>query len=352
VNISEILNNLSKRERRHFEFGQKTLDKLLEEVGPIIKAAAKSNIRKPAEVANLLNRRSIRTACGDVWTSLLVKDLLALLYEGVITRAPVVKRSLPASTKRLEANELTKKDIERIKNVAVKLESNKLAAARAARSKRERREMDSTRFKSEPRSLIHSDVKRHVSLLESYSAEALQKRWLNCLKNYLKPESQFPRALLNEMMTAIDEEWRRRKQSTIGLKRDEWPSTEVGLTTTSSLSVNWPEKGILSFVGYRVGKTNPTRPETLRKLILEAVFLREIPPILPRFMMAEWGDPGTKVRLLKIANVLAAFARNAKNKRKLVMSLSIKSWEEDLEHLRQKFWLPHFCYATEMWPSG
>ncbi len=349
---TEILNNLSERERRHFEFGHKTLDKLLEEVGPIIKAAAKSNIRKPAEVANLLNRRSIRTACGDAWTSLLVKDLLALLYEGVIKRAPVVKRSLPASTNRLEAKELTKKDIERIKNVVVKLESKKLAAARAAQSKRARREGDSTGFNPEPVSLSLEDVEKHIALLPSDSADALKSRWLNCLRNYLKPESQFPRAHLNEMMTAIDKEWRRRKQSTIGLKRDEWPSTEVGLTTTSSLSVNWPEEGILSFVGYRVGKTNPTRPETLRKLILEAVFLREIPPILPRFMMDEWGDPGTKVRLLKIANVLAAFARNAKNKRKLDMSLSIKSWEEDLEYLRQEFWLPSFYDLTGAWPSG
>jgi hypothetical protein len=351
MNMSEVLNRLSERERRHFEFGQKTLDKLLDEVGPIIRAAAKSNIRKPAEVANLLNRRSIRTACGDAWTSLLVKDLLSLLYEGDIKRAPVLNRSPPASTKGLEAKELTKKDIERFKNVVVKIESNKLAAARAARLKRERREIGSTRFKSEPRSLLRSDVERHVSLLESDSAEALRNRWLNCLKDYLKPESQFPRDLLNEMMTAIDEEWRRRKQSAIGLKRDEWPSTEVGLTTTSSLNVSWPEEGILSFVGYRVGKTNPTRPETLRKLILEAVFLREIPPILPRFMMDEWGDPGTKVRLLKVANVLAAFARNAKNKRKLDMSLSIKSWEEDLEYLRQEFWLPGFYDLNGAWPS-
>jgi hypothetical protein len=352
MNMSEVLHRLSERERRHFEFGHKTLDKLLDEVGPVIRAAAKSNIRKPAEVANLLNRRSIRTACGDAWTPLLAKDLLSLLYEGVIKRAPVVKQSVPASTKGLEAKELTKKDIERIRNVVVKLESNKLAAARAAQSKRARRERDSAGLKSEPVSLSPADVEKDIALLPSDNAEALKNRWLNYLRNYLKPESQFPRALLNEMMTAIDEEWRRRKQAAIGLKRDEWPSTEVGLTTTSSLSVNWPEEGILSFVGYRVGKTNPTKPEALRKLILEAVFLRELPPILPRFMMDEWGDPGTKVRLLKIANVLAAFARNAKNKRKLNMSLSIKSWEEDLEYLRQEFWLPGFYDLSGAWPSG
>jgi hypothetical protein len=179
MNRSEILNNLSERERRHFEFGQKTLDKLLDEVGPIIRAAAKSNIRKPAEVGNLLNRSSIRTACGDAWTFLLVKDLLSLLYEGVIKRAPVVKQSVPASTKRLEAKELTKKDIERIRNVVLKLESNKLAAARAAQSKRARRERDSAGFKSEPVCLSLADVEKDIALLGSDSAEALGRFPIN-----------------------------------------------------------------------------------------------------------------------------------------------------------------------------
>ena len=64
MTTGDCLNALSERERRHFEFGQMTLSRLLEQVRPIIHAAAKSNIRKPAEVALLLNRSAIKTACG------------------------------------------------------------------------------------------------------------------------------------------------------------------------------------------------------------------------------------------------------------------------------------------------
>jgi hypothetical protein len=190
-------------------------------------------------------------------------------------------------------------------------------------------------------------------MLPSESAEALQNRWLNCLRNYLKPESEFPRAYLNALMDAINQEWKRRKLSISSLSGDEWPTTHVGLTGSSILSADWPEEGILSFVGYRVGKTNPTRPKELRKLILEGIFLGEIPPIIPRNLLIDWGEPGTKKRLLKIANVLAALTRNAKRKRQADMSIAISHWEDDLEYLRRKFWLPNFsALGASAWPQA
>lgn len=350
---SEILINLSERERRHFEFGQMTLSRLLEQVRPIINAAAKSNIRKPAEVAIFLNRSAIRTACGENWTQSLAKDLLSLMYEGAIRRPPIRTRPKLPPKIRSEAEQLTGKDLTRIKGRLKKKASKRLEAIQLANSRASTPSPPLVESKKKALVLSPADLKKNIAMLPSESAEALQNRWLNCLRNHLKPESEFPRAYLNALMDAINQEWKRRKLNTNSLSGDEWPTTHVGLTTSSILSADWPEEGILSFVGYRVGKTNPTRPKELRKLILEGIFLGEIPPIIPRNLLSDWGDPDTKKRLLKIANVLAALTRNAKRKRQADMSIAIGHWEDDLEYLRRKFWLPNFsAWGASSWPSA
>jgi hypothetical protein len=95
-----------------------------------------------------------------------------------------------------------------------------------------------------------------------------------------------------------------------------------------------PEEGVLNASGYRVGRSGLPRNE--RYQALRAVMEEPLPRGFHPDYAVQWGEPMTRVRLMKTANTLAANARNAR-KRAASMDRAIEHWESDLKWLRQEY---------------
>jgi hypothetical protein len=116
-----------------------------------------------------------------------------------------------------------------------------------------------------------------------------------------------------------------------------WPSTLVTTSCHQKLKeVNWPERGALAALGYRVGRSGLT--EARRRLILSNAFNNTLLSDLPRAYLNEWGSPQTAQRLKKIADSLAAFCRNAKNRQSQNMEQTIDNYEDDLYWLKENYY--------------
>lgn len=130
-----------------------------------------------------------------------------------------------------------------------------------------------------------------------------------------------------------------------------WPSTDapLGRRGAEINAEDWPPEGMLSWLGYRVGKTNPT-PRAQREVILDYVFESELPPLNSHEYFAQWGEPATPKRLSKIAETIAAFVRLAKGRIDPRLGRAISDWEEDLKYLYDKYYVDQFGFDF-MWPS-
>jgi hypothetical protein len=73
--------DLTKVELRHFGGDEETLGRLLATYGPLIRAYAREQVRKPPDVCQRLNREGHKTMAGAVWTTRLVYFLLKLLFD-------------------------------------------------------------------------------------------------------------------------------------------------------------------------------------------------------------------------------------------------------------------------------
>lgn len=63
--------------------------------------------------------------------------------------------------------------------------------------------------------------------------------------------------------------------------------------------------------------------------------------------MDQWGQPESADRLRKMAEAIAAFARNLKRREDDRMQQAIDSWEGDLDYLFETYYVGHFRFA---WP--
>lgn len=72
---------IAREEHDHFNFGQRTRAVVLGEMGPVLRAYAKNGITGSKDVARLLNKAGLKTACGEAWTPRLASILQKLLYE-------------------------------------------------------------------------------------------------------------------------------------------------------------------------------------------------------------------------------------------------------------------------------
>ena len=129
-----------------------------------------------------------------------------------------------------------------------------------------------------------------------------------------------------------------------------WPSTDVsgggGVEIDDS---NWPQVGVLSKMGYKVGKDG-IYDQNMRHQVLNMIYLKEqgaLPRVMSKSYLDEWGLAGSCKRLEKMANSIATFCRNAKRKDN-DMTVAIKHWEEDLKWLKQKYIDSHCVFQ---WPS-
>jgi hypothetical protein len=115
-----------------------------------------------------------------------------------------------------------------------------------------------------------------------------------------------------------------------------WPSTYSYPGVRIFDPDDLQEVGVLSLMGYHVGRNGLDKSS--RRAILRDAYCGAI-PYDPFTDMDEWGAPNCSVRLKKIANCIATFARNAK-KRSNAYSFrySIEDWESDLEWLKKEFY--------------
>ena len=104
---------------------------------------------------------------------------------------------------------------------------------------------------------------------------------------------------------------------------------------------------MLSLLGYHVGETLSLHP-SIRESILEYAFHHHLPPIADVPYFQEWGEPGSAGRLEKLANTLAALARNAKRRDAAALARAIDEWEQDLMFLYEQYYARLFHFG---WPA-
>jgi hypothetical protein len=151
------------------------------------------------------------------------------------------------------------------------------------------------------------------------------------------------------VLRAVQDEWERRERLlSIGQDGFAWPSTRADGGSGGLKTDSWLQEGMLKFMGYVVGEVNGKHRDE-RQRLLSVIFDGPLPPVLPRIHMAEWSRPGTPARLKKIAESLAAFARNAKRRRDANMATAIQDWEEDLEFLFHHYYRGQFNFG---WPRS
>jgi len=119
----------------------------------------------------------------------------------------------------------------------------------------------------------------------------------------------------------------------------DWPSTQVSLWSgNEELVADWPEKGLLGSLNYKVGRSGLLTNE--RRKILTRAFVDNVPKELPVSYTKDWGIPESQQRLKKIANSIAAFCRIAKLRTSHNSEDAIHDWEADLKWLHKKYYEP------------
>lgn len=126
-----------------------------------------------------------------------------------------------------------------------------------------------------------------------------------------------------------------------------WPSTLVIPSTGSSKFGDIDNNsGLLSHIGYHVGRTS-NLTVTQRRKILDDVYLKPLSGYYLSKISSEWNEPNSPERLKKLAYAIASFARNAKRRKLDKMDVAIEQWESDLDYLYKKFYLGRFVFS---WP--
>lgn len=100
----------------HFSFGGRSKDRVLDDLEPMVWKLAENGFRKPADVARMLNKQGIKTACGERWTSQLAWFLLDFLFARRRQRkvaSPPTALHQPASTPLASKQPLTAEEIKR-----------------------------------------------------------------------------------------------------------------------------------------------------------------------------------------------------------------------------------------------
>lgn len=197
-----------------------------------------------------------------------------------------------------------------------------------------------------PRTDLPPDVTRMIAQLSDRSLDQLQRQWLNTVSmiDRASPDRVAP---LIAFRHALSAEWARRlalaEQNPTAFP---WPSTKAPKGKSGLDSGDWHLLGMLSYLGYRVGKTNGA-PDGVRRQILDLCFDGALPPINGLTYLRDWNAPGTTMRLRKLANELASFARNGKRKRSANLSSAVADWEADLNYLYRRYYVGKFRFA---WP--
>ena len=172
--------------------------------------------------------------------------------------------------------------------------------------------------------------------------EEITRRWIEAVSTIADSRQSTEHDEARLLIDAVNKEWRLRREDKDYFK---WPTTDAP-TGLGPFSIYPPEMGMLSYLDYHVGKSGKVRH--VRRQILLEMFERELPPLNSWLYVDEWCQPQSSGRLRKLAETLAAFARNAKRRDSEAMRYAIEHWEEDLDFLYEELYAKKFRFV---WPS-
>lgn len=184
-----------------------------------------------------------------------------------------------------------------------------------------------------------------ASSLQDFAPGDIVSLYRGCLRAILVGKR--PRGPLSSLLRAIVAHWQVRRPVIADTEIFPWPSTEAPGGDGSLTGTFCRSAGMLSFVGYRVGAT-AGKPNGERRLILSGVFSFPLLPVFDAPYMSEWGAPASSKRLRKIAETIAALARNAKRRRGQNLEAAISHWESDLDFLHESYYVGRFGFE---WPE-
>jgi hypothetical protein len=197
-----------------------------------------------------------------------------------------------------------------------------------------------------------SNAERLPAMIEKLKERSLPQLigiWKNAIKALAEGgRANFSRQEIASFIEAVEAEWARRDAA--DLPADEyfrWPSTDVATARNAGGSFEAQGEGMLSYLEYHVGRSHDLAPK-VRRAILERVFSGKLPAVFPKGYMDQWGEPQTSRRLHKMAECIAAFARNFKRRDDDRLDQAIREWEADLTWLYDEFYVGHFRFA---WPT-
>ncbi len=152
----------------------------------------------------------------------------------------------------------------------------------------------------------------------------------------------FGKWLRNELKNELKEEW------------FPWPSTLAPIGVDEMNNVAMHPEGMFSYLGYHVGEQS--KPDDDRINTLDWMFHNKLPQVNSDSYMAEFGQPESSMRLEKMANFLAAEARNFARKRTADYSLSISHYKTDLDYLYNQYYVGKFNFDKKenpdfVWPE-
>ncbi|NTF17119.1 hypothetical protein G6L37_01575 [Agrobacterium rubi] len=199
--------------------------------------------------------------------------------------------------------------------------------------------------------MTHADLLAFREALPGKSVREILNIWDNAVKTTSDPSKASMHEQAEFILRAVSAEWAERSSRSEIAESFRWPDansrgrpgTEEGKGRHFEAMV---ENGMLSEVGYSVGR-NSSLSSAVRQRILTEIFVRSLPPVFPAPYMQQWGENGSARRLHKIADCLAAFARNAA---RLPGNYdeAIADWKEDLEYLHDRHYAGRFGFG---WPQ-
>lgn len=129
----------------------------------------------------------------------------------------------------------------------------------------------------------------------------------------------------------------------------QWPNTEAEPGETALGPTDWPQIGMMKFLGYSVGVNGETK--ITRQRILSDLFQKvNLPKVDSQAYVDEWGAPESGARLRKMAQSIASFCRGARRRDEYALSLAIDEWEEDLAWLKTTYYDGKFDRQFQ-WPE-
>lgn len=203
----------------------------------------------------------------------------------------------------------------------------------------------------EPRLLSEKEMLAFWESLSEKSPRDVLVIWQNAVRITTDKARAKYHEQAEVIIRMINEEWEKRMERADLADSFRWPDATARYSAsekegrsgwTSDVMV---DDGMLKEMGYKVGRNGLSTP--VRQRMLSEIFTRALPPVFPKPYMDQWGANGSARRLHKIADCLAAFARNAA---RLPGNYdeAISDWQEDLEFLHETHYAGRFGFG---WPK-